>query len=372
MKTIYITDLIGSYCGMHYYDEAFAEVLREKGYRVKILSTFGEKGQKQFFPLIFRRNKIKSVLLLLKSYLKLLKHMMTHKNGVYIYMCYGEPYDLLMMSPNIVSKRFFCDIHEVYALKYTESSRISIFFNWYYTKYVHHFIYHSERTKKKLDDIGVATPMLYIPHFKYSFKKKYKEEFLSEDLIGTFTNISKIKFLFFGNLSRTKGVDIVVDTFTRLSQNLKDKVELVIAGKNVENIDFNTLRKISVNYKIFDRHINDDELVYLYSHTDVILLPYRKSSQSGIFAMASYFKKMMLLTDIPYFRKMINDFPSFGQLTTIEKYQQAVEAIIENSTLNNYYTSFDCECYEEKSRIDTFIYEFDNELSDLQKKTKSI
>lgn len=50
MRTIYITDLIGSYCGMHYYDEAFVEILREKGFQVEILSTFNERGKKTVFP----------------------------------------------------------------------------------------------------------------------------------------------------------------------------------------------------------------------------------------------------------------------------------------------------------------------------------
>lgn len=39
-RTIFITDMIGSYCGMHYYDEAFTELLRKAGYEVRILSTF--------------------------------------------------------------------------------------------------------------------------------------------------------------------------------------------------------------------------------------------------------------------------------------------------------------------------------------------
>lgn len=365
MKTIYITDLIGTYCGMHYYDEAFAEILREKGFQVEILSTFNEKGRRQFFPLIFGKNKVKSILLLLKSYLKLLAHIIIHQEGVYIYMCYGEFYDLLMMSPNMISKRFFCDVHEVHALKYAETSRISYFFNWYYTKYMHRFIYHSERTKNTLYSMGVKTPMLYVPHFKYSFKKKCEKEYLSKDMVGVFTSADKVKFLFFGNLSRVKGVDIIVDVFTKLPQNLKEKVELVIAGKNVDNIDFGILSNISPYYKVFAHHINDDELVYLYSHTDVILLPYRKSSQSGIFAMACYFKKVMLLTDIPYFRKMIDEFPSFGKLTTIEQYQQAVETIIENPTLDNYYIFSDCARYEQKSEIDDFINKFNIELRNL-------
>ena len=363
MKTIYIVDLIGSYCGMHYYDEAFADILRKKGSQVKILSTFNEQGEKPFFSIIFGRNKLISVLLLLKNYLRLLKHMITHKRGVYIYMCYGELYDLLMMSPGMVSRRLWCDMHEAHALKYIDTSRVLCFFDWYYTKYVRCFIYHSERTKNILNTIGVKVPMLYVPHLKYSFKKKYEEKSLSKDVANAFVSIGKIKFLFFGNLSHAKGIDIIVDVFARLPHDVREKVELVIAGKNVENIDFSLLCRISTDYRVLDRHINDDELVYLYSHTDVVLLPYRKSSQSGIFAMACYFKKVMLLTDIPYFRKMIDEFPSFGRLTSINKYRQSVEDIIKRPVLDNYYTTSDCERYEQKKEINDFVTMVDAEIN---------
>ena len=77
--------------------------------------------------------------------------------------------------------------------------------------------------------------------------------------------------------------------------------------------------------KVIDRHINDDELVYLYVHTDFILLPYKKSSQSGIFAMAAYFHKPMILSEIPYFKKMIEEYPSFGVVAGLSDFQPIIQ-----------------------------------------------
>ena len=71
-------------------------------------------------------------------------------------------------------------------------------------------------------------------------------------------------------------MDLVTDVFGHLSKEQRDKVELVIAGKNVDGMDFSSLCSTSPNFKVFDRHINDDEMVYLYSRTDYVLLPYRK------------------------------------------------------------------------------------------------
>ena len=55
--------------------------------------------------------------------------------------------------------------------------------------------------------------------------------------------------------------------------------------------------------------------MYLYEHTDYVALPYRKTSQSGILEMAFYFRKPILASDVPYFRRMLTEFPSFGILS---------------------------------------------------------
>ena len=52
--TISIFDILGAYCGMHYYDMAFAEVLRKRGHEVYIYSNFKEReSDKLSFPTSF-------------------------------------------------------------------------------------------------------------------------------------------------------------------------------------------------------------------------------------------------------------------------------------------------------------------------------
>jgi glycosyltransferase involved in cell wall biosynthesis len=206
--------------------------------------------------------------------------------------------------------------------------------------------------------IGVKAPMLYVPHFKYVFKKSYERSGLSDDIVTVFTAQGKVRFLFFGNLSIVKGVDLVTDVFGHLSKEQRDKVELVIAGKNVDGMDFSSLRSTSPNFKVFDRHINDDEMVYLYSRTDYVLLPYRKSSQSGIFAMAAYFRKPMLMTDIPYFRKMMTKYPSFGCCVPECGYGKLVEDTIKNHSVAEFYTREDCDKSDDREQTDAFMNAF--------------
>ena len=108
-NTIHIVDLIGIHCGMHYYDVAFAEVLRNNGFNVDILSNYNDDNQqKSFFPMLFGRGKFLSIILLIYSYWKFLFYLLFHRKDIYIYMAYGELYDLLFLSTSFYTKYFFC------------------------------------------------------------------------------------------------------------------------------------------------------------------------------------------------------------------------------------------------------------------------
>lgn len=82
-------------------------------------------------------------------------------------------------------------------------------------------------------------------------------------------------------------------------------------------------------------------------------MPYRKSSQSGIFAMAAYFHKPMILSDIPYFVSMIEKYPSFGIISSLKNISDTLKTTMESH--GNYYTNVDCEKFEKKKDIDNFV-----------------
>lgn len=333
---------------MHYYDIAFADIFREKGLKVQICSNFTERSNnKAYFPLIFKGFTLRRLLFLLWSYLKYFFFIITHPNGKIIYLTYGELYEIPFLLISSISKNVFIDVHEVHALKYADNSKIARLIEFIYMKRIRNVIYHSDRTYNILK--GKNINMLFVPHFKYVFQKEYNKAKVSKDIIESFNNKDVKKFLFFGNLSTVKGIDVIVKVFKHIDNA---NYELVIAGKNVENINFQNVR--SHNIKIFDRHINDDELVFLYSNTDYILLPYRKSSQSGIFAMAAYFHKPMVLSDIPYFSEMLSEFPSFGIKSSLSAYEKTILNLIEKDD-NIYYNNEDCEKFEMKKNIEEFI-----------------
>lgn len=344
----YIFDILGAYCGMHYYDMAFADVLRERGHKVDILSNFSEKqDSKPYLPNFFQCGKITGILRLLCAYFTFFKLIIGRKSATVIYLTYGELYELPFLLLSTLSRNVYVDVHEIHALKYRDTSKVSKLFEVIYRKYIHHVIYHSQRTYDILKNDRLN--MLYVPHFKYVFQRTFDVGKLADEVKDCFCS-SAPKFLFFGNLSTVKGIDTVMDVFGDLSST--EVFELVVAGKNVEDIDFSAFQNEKI--KVIDRHINDDELVYLYAKTDFVLLPYKKSSQSGIFAMAAYFHKPMLLSAIPYFKQMLQEYPSFGEICSLGHFKECVFDAIHKEQ-SSYYSQADCERFEMKTEIDNFV-----------------
>lgn len=104
--------------------------------------------------------------------------------------------------------------------------------------------------------------------------------------------------LFFGRIEEYKGLKLLVDAY--LSANIQRK--LVIAGKG----DF--YGKIPhPNIIYMNRYIDDKEIKSLYENAFYVVYPYISATQSGVVSLASYFKKPMLVSDIPFFKEALGD-----------------------------------------------------------------
>lgn len=237
-EKIIIFDILGSHCGMHYYDIAFADILRNNGCIVDIMSNFSENDESRpRLRQMFSCSKLHGLLRLLMAYWAFFTEVLRSKAYRIVYLTYGEIYELPFLFISAFSSRVYIDVHEIHALKYNDNSNVSKFFEWIYKHLIHHVIYHSERTRKILGNSKLD--MVYVPHFKYVFQKSYDYSKLHDDVKRCFKSHS-VKFLFFGNLSTAKGIDTIISVFGHLV-GYDEKFELVIAGQNVENLDFSMI-----------------------------------------------------------------------------------------------------------------------------------
>jgi len=148
--------------------------------------------------------------------------------------------------------------------------------------------------KKEIPQINVKTVFLPI---KNNFGKALHKDEALEKLNLKGRNI----ILFFGLIRNYKGLDILIKAFKQLLKKNND-YRLIIAGECYENknkyFELINDEKIKECILWFDQYVSDDKINLFFSACDLVVLPYKKASQSGIIPIAYNYNKLVLASDI--------------------------------------------------------------------------
>ncbi|MDZ4752029.1 MAG: glycosyltransferase [Flavobacteriales bacterium] len=113
--------------------------------------------------------------------------------------------------------------------------------------------------------------------------------------------------LFFGLIREYKGLDILLEAFSQLDKNY----HLIIAGEAYGDfkpyqlaIDSSPLKD---NITCINRYVGDHEVPTLFSAADIVVLPYRSATQSGITAVAFHFGLPVIATNVGGLAETISD-----------------------------------------------------------------
>lgn len=359
IQMIYLVDFIGVHCGMHYYLDAFKEILESiDGIKVGIVSNYTVTEEAPVLLNQYKGNKIKKMTSALRNLYRLQRFISKHRNERFIYLTYGnilDPYFLKIISK---APHHCIDIHE--ALAQNEDSNINLREKLakIYSSKIKNVISHSIRTDDYLMQFGFEGKKFEVPHFHYIFPRDYDLEKISEDMKNAVSK-DKINILFFGNITREKGIDILLDSVNNLSDEDASKINVIVAGKDIDGVYKNVKLKPNRQVSFFIRHITDDELRFLYDNVDFLSLPYRKTSQSGILEMAFHFKKPIIASHIPYFRKMLTEFPSFGILdgNSSKDYSAAIHDILQRDK-SSFFKEDEYDRYQNRKDVEEFKIQF--------------
>ncbi len=138
--------------------------------------------------------------------------------------------------------------------------------------------------------------------------------------------------LFFGQIKKVKGLDVLLQAMPKVIGKLPDTV-LLIAGKvwkddllrYQEQID--TLG-IAGNCRTHIRYILDSEVAAYYSAADIVVLPYRRIYQSGVLLMAMSYGKPVVASDIEGLAEVVED-GSNGYLFQSENADALADKLLE-------------------------------------------
>lgn len=120
----------------------------------------------------------------------------------------------------------------------------------------------------------------------------------------------KVNIILYGYQTLYKGADLLVDAVGLLSSEIRNKINVEIIG-STDSILFTAYseKASQLGIKWVNRFVSDEELYAAIGESDLILLPYRNISQSGVLLLALSYKKPILTSDLPSFKETLEGYP---------------------------------------------------------------
>ena len=172
------------------------------------------------------------------------------------------------------------------------------------SKVVDHYIAHTDSSKSEIvSEFGLDADRIdVIPHGIFT------PDFLPRQNV---THSDEYKIIMYGNNLPYKGADILLDAVQLLPEVLKNKVKVIIVGAT-SNDFLKLLQKKTggLHVSFIPTFVPDEELYKLIDGADYIALPYKKISQSGVLLLALFFRKPLLISDLPSFIDTLQGFSS--------------------------------------------------------------
>lgn len=158
------------------------------------------------------------------------------------------------------------------------------------------FMVLSESVKKDL--------LSLYPHAKYCLRahplyNHFGEKQDREKIVETLNlNPDRKTLLFFGLIREYKGLDLLIQAMSFLD----DSCQLLIAGESYG--DFGKYRQLieaspaKNRIQTRNQYISDEEVPVLFSAADILVLPYKSATQSGVIPVAYHFEVPIVATDV--------------------------------------------------------------------------
>lgn len=115
-----------------------------------------------------------------------------------------------------------------------------------------------------------------------------------------YTDNDKV-ILFFGYVRKYKGLDLLLEAFPGVLKEIPE-AKLLVVGEFYDNPDiyFNLINKLGIKDKVqmINQFVPNEEVEKYYKAADVVVLPYRSATQSGILNVAYGFGIPVVITNV--------------------------------------------------------------------------
>lgn len=307
---IALIDPVGGHGGMDYYDYGLADGLYKNGVEVFYFTCSATKvlipstaEKKDVFETIWKKGKLLKLFFLLRGYYRVMKFC--KRNDIHIthfqFFHLGFQNVLALYLAKVFGLKRIVTLHDVDSFRSKEVKFVQkIGLKLSDKLIVHNSFSKKELLSKKIDPKKIAV----IPHGNYL-------PFVDPLDYGQRTNSGALKLLFFGQIKRVKGLEVLLNAM-KLLDEAKIPVNLNVAGRPwgtdaeyyeqlISDLGISTVVDCKFEY------IPNEDVVNYFKNADVIVLPYKKIFQSGVLLLAMSYGRVTLNSDLPPFKEIIQD-----------------------------------------------------------------
>ncbi|MBQ7632280.1 MAG: glycosyltransferase [Paludibacteraceae bacterium] len=237
-----------------------------------------------------------------------------------------------------------------------EPSILDKLFAPYFVKSQDGFVALSESVLKDIEKIEITNhqspitnkPKAFSPHPIYDH---YGERMTKKEACKALgLSVEKQYMLFFGLVRAYKGLDLLLDAFDQIKEQLPD-LQLIIAGEFYEDED-KYRKQIEANglterVVLRNEFIPDADLRKYFGVADLIVQPYKSATQSGVTQVAFHFEKPMLVTNVGGLGEIVHDH-QMGY--ACEPKAEAIAEAIRDYFTNNRQEAYTAYLQKEKTR----------------------
>lgn len=223
--------------------------------------------------------------------------------------------------------KFICQIDNVEPHEHHFVDRA---FNRYFLRSTDGFVYMSEQVHGELRSYTSA-PALFSPHpvFEHFGEAVPRDEACRRLKL----NPRYGYVLFFGLIRDYKGLDLLLEAWRRLRPKGK---RLIVAGEFYANRSkyAEALAALGDDVVLFDYFVSDADVKYFFSAAELLVLPYRTATQSGVTQIAYRFGTPMIVTRVGGLPEIVHDNVSgFVCEPDVDDVARAISRMYEGSTL---------------------------------------
>lgn len=182
--------------------------------------------------------------------------------------------------------------------------------NCYFLRSVDGFVYMSEAVKSDLDTYGLGKPALFSPHplFDTYGQRVDRTEACTRLGLDPQTEYT----MFFGYIRDYKGLDLLIDAWAQLrSKGLTQGRKLLVVGE-VYGADTKYTEQIARlgledEVVMHTRFVPDGQVADYFSVAQMVALPYKSATQSGVTQVAYAFGVPMIVTRVGGLAEIVPD-----------------------------------------------------------------